>query len=325
MGIDIDKPLFDPVRKHLAAAKKQLHRDGLGNLPNRADTLTGKEVFKIFEDRVAGLHSPIALTNAVAIFTLWFGRRGGEELRLSCIGDLKVVVKNNIPTLVLNGERVSKSRQGSNPHHVRFGVPELKSLKDTERCPVTIFLKYLEKRPANMQHDDAPMFLRPVKGSQKDPRKKMKSPRPWFNKTPLGRNSVSLLVRTMVGFAGINTANRKLTNSSIRKMTVTTLNEAGFSPADIVLYTGHRNQSSLINYTSLTADKAGAITEALMGRETVSEEDEPAPPIIHSSPTGTPKRLNGNARRSILTSKVSFPMSRLNSLGKERKNDAEEK
>ena len=73
-------------------------------------------------------------------------------------------------------------------------------------------------------------------------------------------------------------------------MTVTTLNEAGFSPADIVLYTGHRNQSSLINYTSLTADKAGAITEALMGRETVSEEDEPAPPIIHSSPTGTPKR-----------------------------------
>ena len=97
-----------------------------------------------------------------------------------------------------------------------------------------------------MQHDDTPMFLVPVKGSQKDPRKKMKSSGPWFNKTPLGKNSVGTFVRTMVGFAGINTSNRKITNSSIRKMTVTTLNESGFSPADIVLYTGHRNQSLLI-------------------------------------------------------------------------------
>ena len=70
MGIDMDTPVFNPVRKHLAAAKKQLHRDGLGNLPNRADPLTDKEVFKIFEDRVAGIHSPQALTNAMAIFAL---------------------------------------------------------------------------------------------------------------------------------------------------------------------------------------------------------------------------------------------------------------
>ena len=98
---------------------------------------------------------------------------------------MKIIVKNNIPVLTLNGESVS------NPHHVRFGVPHLKSLKDSDRCPVTILHTYLEKRLANMQHDDAPMFLVPVKGSHKDPRKKMKSSGPLFNKTPLGKTQLA--------------------------------------------------------------------------------------------------------------------------------------
>lgn len=51
----MDTPIFDPARARLAAAKKQLQRDGLWKLPNMADPKTDKEVYKIFEDKVAPL------------------------------------------------------------------------------------------------------------------------------------------------------------------------------------------------------------------------------------------------------------------------------
>ena len=76
----MDRPSFKCVREHLSLVKEKLYKDGLGNLPNRASSLSAQEVYTLFETKTAGLQSPVALNNAMAIMVMWLGRRGYTEL-----------------------------------------------------------------------------------------------------------------------------------------------------------------------------------------------------------------------------------------------------
>ena len=80
------------------------------------------------------------------------------------------------------------------------------------------------------------------------------------------------IVKEMVKTAGVDTSNIIITSSSARKSLVSTLNDKGFSMADITVYTGHRNPASLLNYCSISTDKGGAVTHALLGRNVVKPD-----------------------------------------------------
>ena len=56
-------------------AKKIACREGLGNLPNRSDPLTDEEVEELFNCSVTGEQSPMAITNAMAVFLFYMVRR----------------------------------------------------------------------------------------------------------------------------------------------------------------------------------------------------------------------------------------------------------
>ena len=235
-GVNLDSPSFKCVREHLALVKKKLHKDGLGNLPNRASSLSAQEVHTLFETKTAGVQSPVALNNAMAIMIMWLGRRGYTELYRTRLGDIKVIVNEGVPVLTLCKERVSKTRQGENPQHVRFGVPWLSSMEDESRCPVTIYQTLVSMRPQGMMDPESHLLLTPISGIHKDCRKQLNQGPPWFKQSPMGLDTVGKIVKTMCVTAGIDISNRKISNSSMRKMTVSTLVEGGFSAADIVKY-----------------------------------------------------------------------------------------
>ena len=99
------------IVSHLGAVNKNLRKLGKGSLPNKSDALTSLETNLLFEKGAAEGHHPIALRNAIQMFSLILGRRGSSEQRSLCFGDMHVIVVNGHQFLTLNGERVSKSRQ----------------------------------------------------------------------------------------------------------------------------------------------------------------------------------------------------------------------
>ena len=55
----------------------------------------------MFDSKVAGLHSPKALNNALAISLWHLGSRSAEETYNRCLGDLAVEIRDNIKYLVI--------------------------------------------------------------------------------------------------------------------------------------------------------------------------------------------------------------------------------
>ena len=67
----------------------------------------------------------------------------------------------------------------------------------------------------------------------------------WYNRQPVGQNTLGDILKNMCKDAGITT---KYTNHSTRVTTSVILNDAGFGESDIINVTGHKSTSSLTNY-----------------------------------------------------------------------------
>ena len=85
--------------------------------------------------------------------------------------------------LVWDTERSTKTRDGSNPAgHNRDYNPKAIEIRGHARCPVRIFEKSINKRPASMSGDDTPLFLgcRANISFASDP--------VWYTERPMGKN-----------------------------------------------------------------------------------------------------------------------------------------
>ena len=274
-GVDLDSDEFSVCKQQLAAECKNLFAEGKGTQPNKSNELTPIEVDMFFERRVAGNHHPEALRNALVIFVTMLGRRGSQELRDTLFGDLKIVVVDGTQYLTLDGTRLSKARKGKNPRDIRNGVGMLAAQKDSSKCPVALFLRYSSMRPPKYDGKDSPLFLTHNNLSSRDPRKSCSLVK-WYKPQPCGKNKLTLTVSSMVKTAGMDVGVRKITNSSIRKLVVCSLKEAGCSESNIKAYTGHKRDSSLQHYDSLSAKKSHMISGVLF--------NQPSAPYIPSSP-----------------------------------------
>ena len=86
----------------------------------------------------------------------------------------------------------------------------------------------------------------------------------WFKKQPMGVNKIALFVPEMVKSAGIG-LDRKLTNTSYRKSLAKKLNEFDV-PKNIGRHiTGHKNASSLDNYSALSAAQQYRLSNIVAG------------------------------------------------------------
>ena len=261
---------FNECRDVLKAVCKSLKKAGGGTLPSKSDALEPEEINILFETRVLGCHNPRALSNAMAVNAMFLGCRGKLELYQRCLGDFLVVNINGEEYLTLSKERMTKTRNGENPRDVRHGVPKLKAIPGSLKCPVTAYKKIVEKRPVNFKHSDSPLFMRP---NTLDPIHEFEETALWFTAQRMGTNEVSKIVPKLVNKAGINIQGRHITNRSIRKTVATTLIRQNLPTKHIMAQLGHRNPNSLVRYDTVSNEQVGLITSALTGERSVAVQE----------------------------------------------------
>ncbi|CAH3162433.1 unnamed protein product [Porites lobata] len=107
--------------------------------------------------KLLGTERPEALLN-----TLWlnnttqFGLRGCKEHRDMCWGDVKLKKTSTGVEFLEYGERQTKTRLGDDTNDVRPIAPKMFSLPNSDRCPVLTYKVFAEKRPTQMNFDEAP-------------------------------------------------------------------------------------------------------------------------------------------------------------------------
>ena len=151
---------FEKARMALKSKQKDLKKKGKGGKPNASASLSEKEVQLLYDKELLGISSPDALLN-----TLWFnntvhfGLRGCKEHRDMCWGDVKLRQTTTGEEFLEYTERQTKTRTGENPRDIRLIKPKMFSVPESERDPVAIYKCYAEKRPTEMNDQDAPFYL----------------------------------------------------------------------------------------------------------------------------------------------------------------------
>ena len=202
---------FSEVQDILKKKQKQLKSIGKGNKPNSADPLTDEEIEQLYCDGVLGNKTPRGLLNTVWLNNcIFFGMRPGKEQRDLCWGDLELKVDaQEVRYVEFSTERQTKTRTGENPRNIRETRPKMFENPDNiERCPVTAFLCYKDKRPPEMLNANSPFYLAINTESPK-------AGKCWYKNAPLGVNSLRLMIKNMVGASSqLRSTKRKLVNHS---------------------------------------------------------------------------------------------------------------
>ena len=86
-------------------------------------------------------------------------------------------------------ERQTKTRTGENPRDVRQIKPKMFSVQGSERDPVTVYKFYAEKRPSEMNDNNAPFYLAINNCKKQD------SSKPKSLKSAVGVNKLNSLMK----------------------------------------------------------------------------------------------------------------------------------
>ena len=100
-----------------------------------------------------------------------------------------------------------------------------KTKNETDRDPVAMYKFYAEKRPSEMNHDNAPFYLA-VHNC-----KKQGSSKPWFKKSAVEVNKLNSLMKAMAEKAGLGP---NVKNHSGRKTMIQTLTNNNIPATDIM-------------------------------------------------------------------------------------------
>ena len=254
---------FSKCREVLAARRKQLTKNGLGNRKNAARALDEDEVERLFTSNYFGSQSPVALQRTVWWFiTQHFGHRARDEGRQLQFGDINVENVNGSEYLVWLTERSTKTRNGERPlGHKRPFNPKAFATGDN-RCPVFFFKEFVSHRPKNMCREDSPLFLQ-VR-YQIDPI----VVKEWYLSKPLGKNSIGEFLGKARSILNNNRSTGKISNHSARKTTITNLMNNNINPLHIQQISGHKRLESLNNYNTASMQIQKKMSLAINNRPT---------------------------------------------------------
>ena len=211
---------FQKSIKVLAARRKQLTQQGLGNKPLATRPLEEFEVNKLFNAGYFGTSKTLQRAIWWKVTTN-FGHRARDEARELCFGDIKLCTdETGAKYLEWDKERGSKTRTGEksrshqgafNPHAHETGG---------EQCPVKIYELFISKRPEERKRSDSPFFLAMV------PEKHLSNGKPWYFNRPLGKNMLGEFLNKASELLNNNnstTSRSKVANHSARKTCLNTL------------------------------------------------------------------------------------------------------
>ena len=246
--------------------------------------LSEEDMSKLRVHLKSHMNTPKGLQEKVMFDVLYFfGRRGREGLR---------ELKRDSFEFVEDGE-------GNEYAHLPFNefdknhcdVMDTESNETDKRiysqnsddCPVASLKKYISH--LNVDHES--FFQRP------NPHFTITTGR-WYDCMPVGKCTLGGLMTRLSYDAGLS---KKYTNHCIRATTVTTLKHQGYSNADICSVTGHKSETSLVNYCKEPCDtRKKELSTALFkkGRNEPSATVSSAPESFEVMPRASSNTQNIN-------------------------------
>ena len=274
---------FKLLREVKNAKIKNLKKDGKGNRPNRAESITFEEEERLWDAGELGAGSPISLTRTMWWFSsLLFGLRGRDESRKMRWGDIVLKLDENGDEFLEFVERDTKTRKGDQSAGSRAFAPKIfKNEENPDRCPVMFYKEYARRRPKEANSDDAPFYLA-VNHKRKE------NSEVWYMNAPLGKNMLGNLLKMGCEKAGVT---GKKTNHSVRKTGTKRTLDAGCPPAYVAQLMGHKDVRSLQNYADADINVQRAIAaSALSGTafgESTSKRSAPNTPARAAAAAAT--------------------------------------
>ena len=160
-------------------------------------------------------------------------------------GDIILKVSSDGTEYLELNERQTKTRTGESTGDVRKVSPKMFATDD-ERNPVAFYKIYAQKRPSSMMDPDSPFYIAPRTVPLGNPITDQ-----WFIKQKVGEKKLGNLLKSMAKKGGLN-PDKRLTNHSARKHLVHKLRDADVSPTDIMQISGHKNVTSISNYSNMS-------------------------------------------------------------------------
>lgn len=195
-NFDLADKEFDIVNYHLITKRNELKRNGKGNHPNVVESITEEQLEKMWASGAIGTHNPRALLRLQWwLNTIHHGIRGRmahhdlnvEDFQYSQAFDGKVSIEHmkNTAKRKLAGDDSEYTR------NKRKCKAKMVATDGTERDPVRAFQVYMKHRPPGISS----FYLTPKHKPKGDI---------WFNKVPMGKNSIGRIMREIKAVAGIN-------------------------------------------------------------------------------------------------------------------------
>ena len=239
-----EDPQFKTLKNVCDSIFKRLHRKGIGTETKATAVLSQCDEDTLWDKKVLDVDTPKGLLRAVFFYNgKNFCLRGGQEqrnLRLSQLKrDTSYIDGKEVSSYVYE-EFGSKNRQGGfgslNLHNKI--VRQHQSSSNPDRCHVRILDKYLRLLPPEAKDQDN-FYLTPL------PKKPMDPLKPWYTKTPIGRNRLNVMLKEMCQEAGIC---GNFSNHSLRAYGASSMFQAGVPEKLIQQRTGHRTLEALRQY-----------------------------------------------------------------------------
>ena len=265
--LDVTNQAFASFHASLDNVFRELRFSGVGSATKHAEVFTKEEESQLWEKDVIGTSTPKQLLRAVFFLNgKNFCLRGGEEHRHLKLSQLK---RCHDPDHYVYTENTSKNRSGgmAQMRMENKVVPVYASVEAGLRCHVYILDLYFSKLPPRAVANDV-FYLQPLQKT--DPGG------PWFSVLPVGRNTLSTMVKTICAEAGVG-GNK--TNHSLRATGTSTLFQAGVPEKIIQQRSGHLSLHGLRHYEHVTAQQQLAVCRVLSSSEntTFTSEREKEP------------------------------------------------
>ena len=243
-------PLFRDLTGAIQVRYRELRESGVGAMVRHAPVVTVEEEDRLWQSKVIGDHSPLALLSAIFFYVgKTFCIRGGDEQRLLKRSQF---VRSYNPDCYTYTENGSKNHAGINFREANKVVPVYSNVKARPRCLVYLLDLYFKKFPSRATEMDL-FYLRPKKSVST-------STSEWYDCAPIGRDKLKVFLNTMCSEAGIH---EKKTNHSLRATGASALFNAGVPEKLIRDVTGHRS-SALHLYERPTIEQKQSVSKVLV-------------------------------------------------------------
>ena len=231
-----------------------LRGTGVGVERKRASIICQDDEEKLWTSRVLGIHSPIALLNAVFYLN-------GKSFCLRSVSEhynlrFSQLVRKKDPDRYIYIEHGSKNRNGGVEDYKMESkcVTIVASEGGGNRDHVFILDTYLSKIPPEMVANNERFYLRPMQhvagyeGAS------------WYYRQNIGQHKIQTMVKKMFEAAEID---GKYTNHSLRATGASALFNAGVLEAVIQKCTGHKSTEALRLYEHVSDEQQVAVSEIL--------------------------------------------------------------